>query len=582
MKSRLPRKRGVAGVPPRLEPNTEIAIPRPSIAPYAAVQTPEARSFLRSCGVRVHDAEREALTSLRAKLEPILRRVPRGKHGRTAWDSVSWCGRVVPQASADSARLVHASCGLHKVCPRCAREKSREDAGALRKWVDSLPDDMVLVATVTQVRKSRRRESCSVAIDRLVESFSALRRGTKPKREPDRDKHPQRWARFWWRTCFVGGHRSVEVTYSQRGEKSKDGTAARFSGFHAHAHMVLEMAKPPKWWVEREFPGITADDEGVLSEWAALCQEMVWACWRIVSPVREVQEVGPKWVGTALVRDNVHADFADRNRIYQACKYATKPAILNDAELLEQHTDDHADSKFHGMVELFRAVRLRKLQSSWGSWIGWRKKVDETTQETQEIEEPKKWLPLRADLAMLLVAAKTGHKIRPVDSRIPLVFDAHDLLKRIAARLKQPNTDKPSTEIQKRRNKNDGYQSRNHFGSARLRPGSQNNRDRRKSNNGFNRDHASMEEKRRDRVDRGDNMAPGRLLGRKSTCDGGSGPKRKICCGVGPHRHEEVRNQRSGARCGRDHRRQSEHTEQRETTNGSGYISQRTHTTGQT
>jgi len=458
---------GVGGRASHLEPPPETPLPREAIAPWAAVPGPESRNWCRKVGISVYDQEVESLTRLRGHMRSILSRVRRGKGMATVWDAVSYCGRVVPQAGVGEggelagARLVRHTCGLHKVCPRCARAKSREDAAMLRRWVESREEAAHLVATVTQKLKARRREGCDLALDRMMESFHRLQRGTKPKHEPDREAYPERWARYWWRTCFTGGHRSVEITCRTKGE---DG--ARFSGFHVHAHLVLECARPPDWWVVQAFPGqgVTAEDEGVRAEWQAVCMEKVWECWRIVSPIHEKQQSERKpWKGTGFIQDNVHVDVADRNRIYQACKYATKPATFKPEELeAEAELEDHADSKLWALVEMFTAVQHRKLQSAWGTWRCWRKEVQGLVPEVAaaELEEEEEaemvefegdeddvlvgddgvveWRPLYGDLQTLVLLAEKGAAIeaRPRKDRPLVSWGAAELLEHLERRVR--------------------------------------------------------------------------------------------------------------------------------------------------
>lgn len=254
----------------------------------------------------------------------------------------------------------------------------------------------------------------------------------------------------------------MEITCRTKGE---DG--ARFSGFHVHAHLVLECASPPDWWVEEAFPrqGVTADDEGVRAEWEAVCMEKVWECWRIVSPIHEKQRSERKpWQGTGFIQDNVHVDVADRDRIYQACKYATKPATFKPEELeAEAELEDHADSKLWALVEMFTAVQHRKLQSAWGAWRHWRKEarglvpeaVAAELDEDVEIVEPEdldgddaqvegdgvvEWRPLYGDLQTLVLLAKGGGAVaaKPRKDRPSAEWSAADVLDFLERRVTCP------------------------------------------------------------------------------------------------------------------------------------------------
>ena len=458
---------GVGGHPPRLEPSRDSAT-RPeytpvAVDPDAALPGRDARSWASEAGLNVYDLEKAAKTALRLKMRNVLRNVRTKRSKRPAWDAVSYCGRVIPQAgiSASGAlaggRLVRASCGLHKLCPRCAAEKSRHDAFQLRCHVDAVEGETI-VATLTQLKRARRRESCSEALDRFTESLRRLNSGTMPKKEPDRDAKPERWAAYWWKKIIRGAHRSIEVTYSGKHQ------GARFSGFHVHAHLVAELHDPPLDWMEAHYgkrcPDLSSCPEAwdmVREEWRLYSMERLVECWRAVSPVHESKAV-PKAVygDTGFTWNHVHVDQADARRVYQACKYATKPSVLSASEMEDEKSGDHADSAFWATVEMLTAVQERKLQSAWGTWRNWQKDLldsspveEKKALESVEVITPdpepddeapavERWVPLRADLQRLVVAANSGGDVESIPRRggPPLEFDALDLLAHIRERIK--------------------------------------------------------------------------------------------------------------------------------------------------
>ena len=395
-------------------------------------------------------------------MRPVLRHVRTKRSTRSAWDSVSYCGRVIPQAGISSSgalaggRLVRASCGLHKLCPRCAAEKSQRDAFMLRAFVDALEGETI-VATLTQPKKARRRESCSEAIDRFTDSLRRLNSGTMPKKEPDREAKPERWAAYWWKTILRGAHRSIEVTYSGKDSKT------RYSGFHVHAHLVAELADPTdKWLIDHcpEFGNLELDHAGVRDEWRMFCMERLVECWRAVSPIHEAQEqakIAYGSDGTGFTWQGCHVDDADPQRIYQACKYATEPAVLTESDLADEAEPDHADSKFWALVEMYTAVQERKLQSSWGTWRNWKAEfeappaseeevgigdgnVEVVTPEPEGEELPavETWVPLQGDLQALVMAAGSGACLESVPKKGHALreFDAQRLLEHIQERVR--------------------------------------------------------------------------------------------------------------------------------------------------
>ena len=442
--------------PPRLEPLRECVTvgAETPVAPdvACAVPSPAARHWLTRQGVSVYDCESQARTTLRLQARPVLERVQSKRAQRPAWDAVSQCGRVVAQAGITgetlvAGRIVSTRCGLHKLCPVCSQERSREKSEALRCWVKGRQDDPeggeVLVTTLTQLKKARRRESAEVAFDRFTASLQKLRSGTKAKREPDRAEKPERWANWWFRTLVRGGMRSLEATYSHAGDKNDDGSVVRFSGFHVHAHAGVELHDPPPWWVAEHYgetlPTLPPRPEVwalILEEWRAFAMERIIECWREVSPIHESQSQGAKeYGGTGITMDGCHADVADRGRLYQMCKYATKPVKLSEADLADADAGDHANSKFWAQVELLTAIQDRKMQSGWGTWRHWqRAHMEDSEDEREPVEveaselqddddqddelgemdgpvQPEKWLPVMGDLGTVLEAERLGVSI---------------------------------------------------------------------------------------------------------------------------------------------------------------------------
>jgi len=461
---------GVGGHPPRLEPTRDSATGahHTPVAPDsdAAVPGREARRWAQRAGLSVHELEIAARTALRLRMRPVLRHVKTKRSTRSAWDSVSYCGRVIPQAGISTSgglvggRLVRASCGLHKLCPRCAAEKSQRDAFMLRCFAGNQEGE-TLVVTLTQAKKARRRESCSEAIDRFTDSLRRLNSGTLPKSEPDAWDKPERWAAYWWKTMIRGAHRSIEVTYSGKDEKT------RFSGFHVHAHLVVELADPDHGWMVEHYgadcPALPISPEAwdlVREEWRLFCMDRIVECWREVSPIhekqrQEKQEYGEN--GTGFTWMGCHVDEADHERLYQACKYAMKPAVLTPEDLADETQPDHADSKFWALVEMYTAVQERKLQSSWGTWRNWRAEFEAPPAPEEELEigernvevvtpEPEgeelpavaEWVPLQGDLQALVMAAGSGACLDSVPKKGHALraFDARKLLEHIQERVR--------------------------------------------------------------------------------------------------------------------------------------------------
>lgn len=165
-------------------------------------------------------------------------------------------------------------------------------------------------ATLTQPKRARHLEQPRAAVERIVRAWKRMT-----------DTHGALGRRF--REYFAGGLRTVEVTYSRRGERQHNGgRRTQFSGYHAHLHVLLEVA------------------EGVDRSIAMYELREMWL------------EAQPDATASAqCIRAAAVAD------AHQLCKYVTKPLELvagNDAVLRE----------------LFAGLHGLRLLQAFGCWLG--------------------------------------------------------------------------------------------------------------------------------------------------------------------------------------------------------------------
>lgn len=204
---------------------------------------------------------------------------------------------------------------------------------------------MFIFATLTQPKRPRFEESPRDAVRRIVATW---RKMTDTKHATGR--------RF--RTMFAGGLRTTETTYAKRGDAQFHGDAAvRFSGYHAHLHVILEV----RVGIDR------AEAAGWLQRtWLSLC---------------DGSSAAAQCVRPASMEDAA-----------QLCKYVTKP--------LEDCAERPAILR-----ELFGALHGVRLLQAFGEWMarvgvrpGWRElapKADDGPQQPRyrgpEIGELLRW-----------------------------------------------------------------------------------------------------------------------------------------------------------------------------------------------
>ena len=276
-------------------------------------------------GRKPAEFEHHARTTLRAQAVEWTRglRTPSGKSRSTR---IAHCGHIRPAIGVKTGEvgMVQVQC-RDRACPSCGRIRARKLGHELRAAVDhrveESPDSRLLFVTLTVPKVAASERGALDSIDHTMRAWSKL---TKANTRRGRE----------WSRHFAGGVRTMEVTWSERGDVHGDHVVA-YSGWHAHLHCLVELAKDADHddavrWLVREWCGLTG-----------------------ASP--SGQKVMPM----------------DKARVGQLTKYVSKP--LEDAARRPERAR-----------ELFRALHARRLMQGFGGWKGWRSWVEDDADDVTE------------------------------------------------------------------------------------------------------------------------------------------------------------------------------------------------------
>lgn len=267
-------------------------------------------------GVELDDVERRACTVERARVVSALamtrtRPTARYPDGFLVADTIAACGRQHVFKRGESYKRAPTRCRA-RPCSACARRKADVDAHALARFVATRTEAgaRVVFFTFTQPKRPRWVEQPRAASDRIQAVYRAIfREGTRVGN--------------WARALFVGGLRSIEVTYSRKGAKQNaDGTRTAFSGFHVHLHGLLEVAE-----------GIDASEamRWLRDAWVMYCDDASSSAQLLT--------------------------LANPERVRYVCKYVTKG--MEDA------------ARFPAVVrELYAGLSGTRLLQASGTWMG--------------------------------------------------------------------------------------------------------------------------------------------------------------------------------------------------------------------
>lgn len=267
-------------------------------------------------GVELEEIERRACTTERMRVVEALawtrtRPTPNYPDGYLVADAIATCGRQHVFKRGSSYKRAPTRC-RSRPCSACARSKADVDAHALKRFVATRTEvgARIVFFTFTQPKRPRWREQPRAASDRIQSVYRAIfRAGTRVGN--------------WARALFVGGLRSIEVTYSRKGSKQNaDGSRTTFSGYHVHLHGLLEVAD-----------GIDAAEamRWLRDAWVMYCDD--------ASPSAQLLTL------------------ANAKRIQYVCKYVTKGM---------------EDAARHSAVvrELYAGLSGTRLLQASGTWMG--------------------------------------------------------------------------------------------------------------------------------------------------------------------------------------------------------------------
>lgn len=260
--------------------------------------------------------ERDSMMPERARAAKWLQGATT-RSGKERSGAIRRCGKIRLRLRSDGVLGVYGEQCRDRGCPRCQVRRSRELASELREAVTARRRDTKrrqLFVTLTQPKYTWQRERCGAAVSRCLDSWARATRSSSRKRN----------AAF--RDTFSGGIRALEVTWSGRNTKMRNGGRVKFSGFHAHLHCVFEVAE-----------GYTAKD---------FTRELL-PVWEWAAPGVDVSR-------------GVQVKNVDEKRVGQLAKYVTKPF----------------DSPPHRAREIFEGLDGRQVHAGFGEWRSWRKWVE--------------------------------------------------------------------------------------------------------------------------------------------------------------------------------------------------------------
>lgn len=242
----------------------------------------------------------------------------REQGGRNRGRRVKHCGTLFPALLASGRVTVRARVCRDRACPACMARRSREYGIALRRTFEaramSPSSGGLAFVTLTQVKRGVRGEDARAAVTRLLGSWSDL---TSTRLAIGRAT----------RELVAGAIRSVEVTWSGKGKRQRNGGGrVAYTGWHAHAHAMFELA-----------PGVTVPE---LELWL----EDAW-----------------QWASPGANPLGLNVQPLDTRRVGQVAKYVTKPFDIPPRRARE----------------LFLGLEGRRTIEGVGTLKGWRKHLPE-------------------------------------------------------------------------------------------------------------------------------------------------------------------------------------------------------------
>jgi len=278
----------------------------------------------------------------------------RTRTGRRRANRIRYCGRkraaLAHYAGEEMFGIGHQPC-QDRMCPSCQVEKARDDAKLLRAYFEDREEtragndsdrrprdtgpatwdvDPFVFVTLTDRKEHAELYELAEVLDQLQDSWREVTNAANRKR------HAQ------WRRFVAGGMRVTEVTYSKRGDKNKDGSRVKYTGWHPHLHVLVELRAPA--------PGVS---------WAA--HRAAFEQWLRGEWYANTRAAGPR--GQYFVG-------VDRQRVGQLAKYCVKPFAVGN-------------SNRDVARECMQSLEGRRLMAGFGTWKGWRKVAEQLVAPAQ-------------------------------------------------------------------------------------------------------------------------------------------------------------------------------------------------------
>lgn len=295
------------------------------------------------------------------------------QRGRDRERAIAFCGAVGLVAREGNPQLAPMFC-RDRMCAHCQMLRSRKLAMQLRTfWV------------------GRVAELGAAAVAKGVGHWFVTLTPPKPggsDPEPALDK-----MRDWWRELtnsktaqgrefhrrFDGGLRSFEVTWSPKGKLRKDGTRVKYSGWHAHAHLILEGGDCYDLrWLLRRWCELT-DGNYLAQHYAPLDERRIGQCAKYV--VKPLDDDCPLPLARKLACDMHGRRFQDAFGSWRGWKATVKEPSADEYEVAWDTLTDRPVS----FVELFRRVTAG-LRPGESKTVAWRVPGEKEIKRVQSVE----------------------------------------------------------------------------------------------------------------------------------------------------------------------------------------------------
>lgn len=240
----------------------------------------------------------------------------RTRTGKSRRDRIATCGMVFAARQGDALGLAHRWC-RDRMCPGCMKRRQSQRSRFLHAYVDNKHAQGVdlLFVTFTQVKQDIAHETAAQALSRL---HTSRREVFNPNDKGARTL----------RAMVPGGVFFTELAWSYKGKERRDGSRVTYSGWHAHAHGIVEVAAAPS--------GVSR------KAWRNMVRRRLVAAWLGANPeasasAQKVVTLRPEQAG-------------------QVCKYPLKPF-------------DHRNPK--RQREACLALAGRRTNDAYGGWRSW-------------------------------------------------------------------------------------------------------------------------------------------------------------------------------------------------------------------